>query len=257
MSGFIEYDLKDKVALVTGAGGGIGRALCLEFAHAGAQVACVDINRELGIKTVALVKEAGGRAILLTADVTDSDSIQKCVEDTLAVYGRIDVFVNNAGYEGIVRPITEYPEEVFDRVMSINIKGVFLGLKYVLPVMIKQQSGVVINIGSTGSFIGANGMSAYSASKHAVLGLTRTAALEVARQGIRVNAVCPGGTNTRMIQSIMGLNPEGEGHSLDLIPDGRRAEPEEVARVVVFLSSGLATHITGQTLVMDGGRLAG
>ena len=218
-------------------------------------MACVDINSELGTETVALVRDAGGEAIFLTADVTDSDSVRKYVQDTVVAFGRIDAFANNAGYEGAVHPITEYPEEIFDRVMSINVKGIFLGLKYVLPVMIKQQSGAVVNIGSTGSFIGAPGVSAYTASKHAVLGLTKTAALEVARQGIRVNAVCPGGTKTRMIQSL--LTEMGSTKHLDVIPDGRHAEPEEVARAVVFLASDLATHTTGQSLIMDGGRLAG
>ena len=168
----------------------------------------------------------------------------------MAVYGRIDAFVNNAGYEGVVLPITEYPEEIFDRVMSINVRGIFLGLKYVLPVMINQRSGAVVNIGSRGSFVGGAGFSAYSASKHAVLGLTKSVALEVAHQGIRVNAVCPGATsNTGMVKS----SPK----SMDHIPDGRYAEPEEIARAVVFLASNLSSHITGQSLVIDGGCLAG
>lgn len=252
----LKVDFDGKVALVTGGGGGIGRAMCLEFARAGAKVACVDINSELGEETVALVKEAGGEAIFLKADVTDSTSVQKYVQDTVAAYGRIDAFANNAGYEGLIKPITEYPEDVFDRVMAINVKGIFLGLKYVLPVMIQQQSGAIVNIGSTGSFIGAAGLSPYTTSKHAVLGLTKTAALEVARQGIRVNAVCPGGTKTRMKQAIdaaLGVDPAAFCES---IPDGRQAEPEEVARVVVFLASDLATHTTGQSLIIDGGRLA-
>lgn len=251
----LKVDFTNKVALVTGGGGGIGRAVCLELARAGARVACVDINQELGEETVALVTEAGGEAIFLNADVTDSRSVQKYVEDTVAAFGRIDAFVNNAGYEGVVKPINEYPEEVFDRVMAINTKGIFLGLKYVLAVMIKQQSGAIVNIGSIGSFIGGAGVCAYTASKHAVLGLTKTAALEVARQGIRVNAVCPGGTNTRMMQSLQA--GVGSTKHLDAIPDGRHAEPEEIARIVVFLASDLASHTTGQSLIIDGGRLAG
>lgn len=254
----LKADFTNKVALVTGGARGIGRALCLEFAQAGARVACVDIKREAGEETVALVKKAGGEVILLTADVTDPAGVRKYVQDTLDAYGRIDAFANNAGYEGVVQPITEYPDDVFDRVMTINVKGVFLGLKYVLPVMIKQGSGAVVNTGSIGSFIGSRGTSAYNASKHAVMGLTRCAALEVARQGVRVNAVCPGGTHTEMIRSIdEGLGPGGVKQILDAIPDGRRAEPEEVARVIVFLASEMAAHITGQSLIIDGGRLAG
>lgn len=253
----MKADFTHKVALVTGGGGGIGRAICLEFARAGARVACVDINRELGTETVALIQQAGGEAIFLQADVTDSGSVQQYVQDTLAAYGRIDAFANNAGYEGVVSPLTEYPEDVYDRVMAINVKGIFLGLKYVLPVMIRQGSGAVVNTASTAGLSGAANFSAYIASKHAVMGLTKTAALEVARQGIRVNAVCPGATNTRMIHSIeSGRGPDGVKQILDAIPDGRYGEPEEVARVVLFLASDLASHIVGQSLVIDGGRLA-
>lgn len=254
----LTVDFTDKVALVTGGSSGIGRAICLEFAKAGARVACVDIDRERGVETVDLIKKTGGEALFISADVTDSASVRKYVQDTLAAYGRIDAFANNAGFAGVIQPIIEYPEEQFDRVMAINVRGVFLGLKYVLPVMIRQGSGAVVNTGSTGSFIGSRRTSAYNASKHAVMGLTRCAALEVAPQGIRVNAVCPGGTHTEMIRSIdEGLGSEGVKQILDAIPDGRRAEPQEVARWIVFLCSDMAAHITGQSLVIDGGYLAG
>jgi 3alpha(or 20beta)-hydroxysteroid dehydrogenase len=248
----VKVDYSNKVALVTGGGSGIGRALCLEFAMAGARVACVDIKPDLGGETVAQIKEAGGDAILLTADVSDKGSVQKYVENTVASFGRIDAFVNNAGYEGVFQPINEYSEEMYERVMSINIKGVFLGLKYVLPVMMKQKSGSVVNIASRGSFVGVPGLSVYAASKHAVMGLTRSVALEVARQGIRVNAVCPGATNTPMLRSA-----EKMSYSTVSIPDGRCAEPVEIAQAVLFLASDLASHITGQSLVVDGGVLAG
>lgn len=253
----LKADLTDKVALITGGGSGIGRAICLEFAKAKAQVACVDIDRERGIETVDLVNKVGGEAVYLTADVTDATDVRKYVQDTMSAYGRIDAFANNAGFAGVIQPIVEYPEQQFDRVMAINVRGVFLGLKYVLPVMIEQGSGAVVNTGSTGSFVGSQRTSAYNASKHAVMGLTRCAALEVARQGVRVNAVCPGGTDTEMIQSIdKGLGPEGVKKILDAVPDGRRATPEEVARWIVFLCSDMASHITGQSLVIDGGYLA-
>ncbi|WP_260287151.1 SDR family NAD(P)-dependent oxidoreductase [Peribacillus aracenensis] len=248
----MKVDYTNKVALVTGGGSGIGRSICLELAKAGARVACVDINPELGAETVVKVKEAGGDAILLTADVSDTGNVQRYVENTVASYRRIDVFVNNAGYEGVFQPINEYSEEMYERVMAINLKGVFLGLKYVLPVMIKQKAGAVVNIASRGSFVGVPGLSVYAASKHAVMGFTRSVALEVARQGIRVNAVCPGATNTPMLRSA-----EKMSYSTASIPDGRCAEPEEIAQAVLFLASDLASHITGQSMVVDGGVLAG
>ena len=254
----VTHDFSDKTALVTGAGGGIGRALCLELARSGAAVACVDIDPAMCNETVTQVARLGGKATALTADVSDPVGVAGYVAGTLTAFGRIDIFANNAGYQGAVGPLVDYPDAEFDRVMSINVRGTFLGLKHVLPVMMRQKSGTVVNTGSIGSFIGARGLCAYSASKHAILGLTRSAALEVAALGIRVNAVCPGGTNTAMIRAIeAGLAPEIASRMTDSIPDGRRAEPEEIARVILFLASDQSSHMTGQSVVVDGGRLAG
>lgn len=253
----MNIDFDGKVALVTGGGSGIGRAICLGFAAAGARIACVDINDVTGEETVALIRERGGESMFLRADVTDPDSVRGYVEATVAAFGRIDAFANNAGYEGAMSSIVDYPVEVYDRVMAINAKGVFLGLKYVLPVMQKQRSGAVINTGSTGSHVGAPGVSAYTASKHAVLGLTRTAALEVAKDGVRVNAICPGGTRTRMLEALTQGRGEVEELAFNLgTPNGRIATPEEIAAMVVFLASDHARHMIGQFLIVDGGRLA-
>lgn len=253
----MQHEFRGKVVLVTGGGAGIGRAACLAFAGAGARVACVDCNPAEGGSVVAEIVARGGEATFVAADVTDAHQVRGYVERTLELYGRIDVFVNNAGIEGAVVPLVEYPEETFDRVMAVNVRGVFLGLKHVLPVMQAQRAGVVINTGSTGSHVGATGVAAYVASKHAVLGLTRCAALEVAGDGVRVNAVCPGSTRTRMLQSL--AEERGKQAALEFslaTPNGRIAEPDEIAATMLYLASDAARHMIGQSIILDGGRLA-
>lgn len=254
-------DLSGKVALVTGGGGGIGRATCLEFARGGAQVAVVDVQRDLAQATADEIVARGGQATFFEADVSQAQSVQDYVAHTLETFGRIDVFFNNAGIEGTHAPLTEFPEEIFDRVMAVNVRGAFLGLKYVLPHMLAQKSGSIINTSSNSGINGAPNLSAYVTSKHAIIGLTRSAALEVGRRGVRVNAVCPGPINTRMIRSIEALsNPENPSQVVDQIiarnPSGRYGEPEEVARVVAFLASDEASYVNGAIWTIDGGRTA-
>ena len=253
----MQPDFVDKVVLVTGGGAGIGRAACLAFAAAGARIACVDRDQAAGAALVSAIAEQGGEAEFIEADVTDAAQVRRYVERTLERFGRIDVFVNNAGVEGAVVPLVDYPDDLFDRVMAVNVRGVFLGLKHVLPVMQAQRSGVVINTGSTGSHVGATGVAAYVASKHAVLGLTRCAALEVAADGVRVNAVCPGSTRTRMLQSLADERGRQQGLEFNLAtPNGRIAEPDEIAATMLYLASDAARHIVGQSIILDGGRLA-
>ena len=251
-------DMHGKVVLVTGAGGGIGRAACLEFARAGARVAAVDVNRDPGEQTLREVVKLGGEARFFQADVTKAADVKGYVAGTVQAFGRIDAFFNNAGIEGMLSPLAEYPEEVFERVLAVNLTGVFLGLKYVLQVMLTQKSGSIVNTASTGGLHGSPGMSAYAASKHGVVGLTRTAALEVAKDGIRVNAVCPGATNTRMMRSIEEMvDPANPQAALEqfaaVIPSGHYGEPAEVARIVLFLASDASSNVTGVALTVDGG----
>lgn len=254
----MKIDFDGKVAIVTGAGGGIGRAVSLALAAAGASVAVVDLSHEQGLETEQQIRAAGGQARFIAADVSQADAVVSYVARTMTAWGRIDIFMNNAAWEGAVKPIIDYPDELFDKVMAINVRGVFLGLKHVLPVMIAQRSGAVVNTASLGAYIGSRNVAPYIASKHAVMGLTKTAALEVARKGIRVNAVCPGPVDTPMIRAIEEGQAPGKAAELraqraSVIPDGRYAEPQEVANLMLYLASDFAGHITGQALHINGG----
>jgi NAD(P)-dependent dehydrogenase (short-subunit alcohol dehydrogenase family) len=254
-------DFTGKVVLITGAGNGIGRASALGFASRGAKVVVVDRDQAAGEATAGILRQRGSDARFVAADVTRSADVQNYVKATIEAYGAIDCFYNNAGIEGSVAPTAAYDEEMFDRVMAVNVKGVFLGLRHVLPVMIRQRRGSVVNTASVAGLVASPGMPAYVASKHAVIGLTKTAAGEVARQGVRVNAVCPGPIETRMIHSLEAMlspdDPASVGRRYQSnIPIGRYGTAEEVANVVMFLSSDLASNITGAQYVVDGGRTA-
>jgi NAD(P)-dependent dehydrogenase (short-subunit alcohol dehydrogenase family) len=254
-------DFNGKVALITGAGNGIGRAAALGFSSRGATVVVVDHDQAAGEATAGILRQQGGEAHFVAADVTKTAEVQNYVTVTMEKYGSIDCFYNNAGIEGSIAPTHQYDEDMFDRVMAVNVKGVFLGLRHVLPVMIKQGRGAVVNTASVAGLVASPGMPAYVASKHAVIGLTKTAAGEVARAGVRVNCICPGPIDTRMIHSLEAmLNPDdpnsvGSRYQSN-IPIGRYGTAEEVANLVLFLSSDLASNTTGAQYVVDGGRTA-
>jgi len=252
---------RERVAVITGAGNGIGRQTALGFAARGAKVLAVDKDLPAAERTAGTIKQQGGEARWHVADVTKSAEVQGYVKAALDAYGRIDCFFNNAGIEGKVAPIADYDEAAFDQVIGVNVKGVFLGLKHVLPVMLEQKSGAVVNTASIAGLVGTPGMSAYVASKHAVIGLTKSASGEVARGGVRVNAVCPGPIDTRMISAIEAqIDPANPGSVRDryraALPIGRYGTPEEVANVVLFLCSDYVGNVNGAQYVIDGGRTA-
>src|SRR6202140_4983971 len=257
----MDLDFTGKVALITGAGNGIGRATALAFARSGAKVVVVDRDAAGGEATAGIIRQQGGEARFVAADVTKSADVAAYVKAALESYGRIDCFHNNAGIEGKLTHTAEYDEAMFDQVIAVNVKGVFLGLRHVLPVMLRQKSGAIVNTASVAGLVATPGMPAYVASKHAVIGLTKTAAGGVARHGIRVNAVCPGPVDTRMIhsleQQINPSDPEMVGRRYQsAIPLGRYVVPDEIANTVLFLCSDLAAAITGAQYVVDGGRTA-
>ena len=254
-------DFSGKVALVTGGGNGIGRAASVGFAERGAKVVVVDRDGKAAEATAGIIRQKGGDAVAVTADVTKSEDVKSYVKAAIDKYGRIDCFFNNAGIEGKLAHTAEYDEAVFDAVIGVNVKGVFLGLRHVLPEMIRQKSGAVVNTASVAGLVATPGMPAYVASKHAVIGLTKTAAGEVARQGIRVNAICPGPVDTRMIHSLEAQLSPGDPAAINARyqaaqPTGRYTTVEEIANMVLFLCSDLASNTTGGQFVVDGGRTA-
>jgi NAD(P)-dependent dehydrogenase (short-subunit alcohol dehydrogenase family) len=254
-------DFSGQVALVTGAANGIGRATALAFAARGAKVVAVDRDATGVEKLVQEIGAKRGAALAVAADVTKSADVTRYVKAAVDAYGRIDCFFNNAGIEGKVMPVAEYDEAVFDAVIGVNLKGVFLGLRHVLPVMIAQGRGAIVNTASVAGITGTPGLAPYVASKHGVIGLTKSVSGEVARQGIRVNAVLPGPVDTRMIHSIeQMINPtdsEAVGARYQSsIPMGRYATVDEIASTVLFLCSDFASGVTGAQYVVDGGRTA-
>lgn len=248
-------ELTNKVAVITGAGSGIGRASSIKLASIGAIVVLVDFNKETGEETLKLVKEQGGEGIFIQADVSKSEDVQNYVNKAVETYGRIDVFFNNAGIIQKFAPFTSVEESEFDRIMSVNVKGIFLGLKFVLKVMDEQGYGSVINTASTAGIRAEHSVAVYSASKHAVIGLTKGAAIEYAKKGIRINALCPGGVQTALTASVTEQFEKG-GYFPEEIPNmrmGRYAAPEELAEMVAYLASEKASYMTGSIVVVDGG----
>ena len=248
--------LAGKVALVTGASSGIGRASALAFAREGARVVVADVTVEGGQETVRLIKHAGGEALFVEANVAQAAEVESLVQQAVATYGRLDCAHNNAGVEGQAAFTADDTEANWDRVLAVNLKGVWLCMKYEIRQMLAQGGGAIVNTASGVGLIGIRGGGAYVASKHGVVGLTKTAALEYAKSGIRVNAVCPGVIQTPMVERITRQYPRAAETMAAAHPIGRTGNPEEIAEAVVWLCSDTASFVTGHAMAVDGGYVA-
>jgi NAD(P)-dependent dehydrogenase (short-subunit alcohol dehydrogenase family) len=249
--------LQDKIALVTGGTSGIGRETAVLFAKAGCKVVVAGRREKEGQETVERIRAAGSDGLFVKADVSKASEVEALVQKTVEKFGRLDIAFNNAGFEGVYVPIVRQTEEDFDRTVTINLKGVWLCLKFEIQQMLKQRTGgAIVNMASIFGLVGASGTAAYSASKHGVIGLTKTAALETVKQGIRINAVCPAFVETEMTQRTLSA-PAAYKYVVSCHPIGRIGKPTEIAEAVVWMCSDSASFMTGQSLVLDGGFLAG
>ncbi|OPY64816.1 MAG: 2,5-dichloro-2,5-cyclohexadiene-1,4-diol dehydrogenase [Syntrophorhabdaceae bacterium PtaU1.Bin034] len=248
--------LKGKVAVVTGAASGLGRASAIMFSKEGAAVAVADVNERGAAETVTIIEGSGSRAFYVKADVSKADEAEALVKETVRRYGRLDCALNNAGIEGPAFLVGEYPEEEWDRVISVNQKGIMLCMRFEIEQMLRQGGGAIVNTSSGAGLRGLAYQSAYSTSKHAIIGLSRTAAVEYARKGIRVNVICPGFIDTGLTRLVIAKKPHLEEKYRKLVPMGRFGKEEEVAEAAVWLCSDASSFVTGHSLVIDGGASA-
>lgn len=252
MAGLFE----NKVVLITGGGSGIGRAAALAFVREGAAVAVADIDADGGQETVRLVMEAGGEAIFIQTDVSQSAEVAALIGQVVENYGRLDCAINNAGIEGPLMKTADISEDDFDRIIAVNLKGVWLCLKHEIPQLLKQGGGVIVNTASVSGLIGTPHISVYGASKHGIVGLTKTAALEYATQNIRINAVCPAFIRTPMTERAMSQVPQLEQGVIASNPSRRLGKDHEVSEAILWLCSPAASFINGVALPIDGGLTA-
>lgn len=249
-------NFENKVVLITGAGNGIGRATALAFAQQGAKVVVADMSRSAGEETTALITQAGGTATFILCDVTKEQDVQSMVDGTIEAYGKLDIAFNNAGIEIESSKLADGTEETYDKIMDVNVKGVWRCMKYQIPALLKQSSSAIVNTASIAGLGAAPKMSVYSASKHAVIGMTKSAAVEYGKKGLRVNAICPAVIDTEMFRRATENDPQKAQFVKSIHPVGRIGQPEEVAAAVLYLCSDLAGFTTGVALPIDGGATA-
>ena len=246
-----------KVAFVTGAAGGIGRTTALAFAREGASVVVTDVSEQDNQETARMIEEAGGRALAIRCDVSRAEDVKVALDKTIETFGRLDFAFNNAGVEQLPKATIDITEEEWNRIMGIDLRGVFLCMKYEIPLMLKQGGGAIVNTSSGAGVKGFKEQAAYVAAKHAVIGLTKSAALDYAPRNIRINAVCPGIVDTPMMDRFGGNTPEGKEKELAgasaVQPIGRAGRPEEIAAAVLWLCSDAASFVVGAAMVVDGG----
>ena len=250
-------DFKNKVILITGGGSGIGQVTAVEFSRKKAFVIISDINIEGGQNTLKLIESKGGKGLFIKSDVSQKSDVKSLIKQIIDTFGRLDCAFNNAGIDNPPKLLTKLREKTWERVINVNLKGVWLCMKYEIPQMVKQSGGAIVNMSSTAGIDGQYGMSIYSASKHGVLGLTKSAAIEFAPKNVRINAVCPGLIKTPILDPLFEFIPNFVARAKQEHPIGRIGNPKEVANAVMWLCSPEASFITGHALIIDGGILAG